>query len=96
VEAAGAAMVGFSVSFQLSVGYWGLFVKTREEEEKDNFEVLMKAAGGDPKKLAALVKETLLRDKTIVAPKPKTDDKKDQDMIDAAKNILGKGRRNRI
>jgi hypothetical protein len=71
-------------------------MKTREEEEKDNFEVLMKAAGGDPKKMAAIVKEMLLRDKTIVAPKPKTDDKKDQEMIDAAKDILDKGRRRRF
>jgi hypothetical protein len=71
-------------------------MKSKEEEEKDNFEILMKAADGDPKKLAALVKEMLLRDKTIVAPKPKPSDEKEQDMIDAAREILNKGKRNRF
>ena len=62
--------------------------KSREQEEKDNFEILLKAAGGDPKALAAALKEMLLRDKTIKAPDPKPADKKDDEMMEAVRDIL--------
>ena len=51
-------------------------MKTREEEERDNFEILLKAAGNDPKKLAAVVRDMLVRDKLAEPlPKKQTDKK---------------------
>ncbi|MCL1909155.1 MAG: hypothetical protein FWG12_07315 [Holophagaceae bacterium] len=69
--------------------------KTREQEEKDNYEILLKAAGGDPKALAAALKEMLLRDKTIVAPAQKPADKKEDEMMEAVRDILKMDKRRR-
>lgn len=70
--------------------------KSREQEEKDNYEILLKAAGGDPKALAAALKEMLLRDKTIKAPDPKPADKKEEEMMDAVRDILKMDKRKRL
>jgi len=62
--------------------------KSREQEEKDNFEILLKAAGGDPKALADAVRQMLLADKTIKAPPAKSAEKKDDEMMEAVRGIL--------
>ena len=64
-------------------------MKSREQEEKDNWEILLRAAGGDPQALANVVKQMLLADKTIKAP-PKQIDAKEEAMMEAARDILKK------
>jgi hypothetical protein len=73
----------------------GSDMKSEKEEEKENFEILLKAAGDDPKALAAIVKEILLADKTIKAP-PKEVNEKEKAMLDAAKDILKMGKRPKL
>ena len=67
-------------------------MRTREEEEKENYKLLLKAAGGDPKVLAQVVKDLLLADKATKVPtRPRSKD--EQAMFEAVADILKRSRR---
>ena len=57
------------------------------KDERDLFVEMMKKTGQNPKALAECVRQMLLQDKTIQAPKNNDDDGEDS-VIDCTKEIL--------
>ena len=55
------------------------------KDERDQFVEMMKKTGQDPKAMAEAVRQLLLQDKVIRAPKRKGDD---EGVIDVTKDIL--------
>ena len=56
------------------------------KDEKDLFVELMKKTGQDPKAMAECVRQLLLQDKIIKAPKKQDDG--DESVVDCTKDIL--------